>query len=556
MTARKMSVQPDSQTANARPDRKPPIKSASLRTRLVTPKTDTTNEQNDANAADETTDLPATTGPDTPPRHGIGGRDDVANARRFVTMHRARFRYVPKMAVWYRWDGYRWAEATEHDLLCAARQMADGIYRETAAIADARDQADMAAWAKTSHSRAGMQNAIAVAVSFPNICVDDTDFDTDPMLFNVRNGTIDLRTGELRPHRPADYITKRSPVLYDPNATLPEWDAFLADTVNGEAPMLDFLRRAAGYTLTGGGAEEMFFVVHGPSRTGKGTFLESLAATLGEYSVTLGFNSLLTQKNTGGPRPDLLALRGARLAIASEGAKGMRFDTPGLKRIVGRDTISERDLYRKPSPFVVQAVLWLATNERPQVDPKDDAMFERLKEIPFDRTVPKERRDPGLKTLLKNTRRAGPAILAWAVRGALDWQRDGLKVPERVEQATAEYKDEMDPLRDWLADECLFAPDARVQPEPLRRSYEKYAGASGTDPMTPHDFKLQLEGRGLKQGRVGKKGTRFWLGIGLLADRDTPNMDATGGDVAYAEVHTLPDAPSFDDATSEGGEHV
>ncbi len=283
-----------------------------------------------------------------------------------------------------------------------------------------------------------------------------------------------MKPGELREHRREDLITKLAPVEYDPEARLDLWDRFLAEATGGDQELMRFLQRAAGYSLTGETDEEKLFFVHGPAAAGKSTFLEALKAAMGDYAQTADFETFLARQQVGGPRNDVARLAGARLVISIEVDEGKRLAEGLVKTLTGGDTVTARFMYRESFEFKPQMKLWLAANHAPKVSDDDEAMWRRILRVPFERVIPKEKRDPKVKATLRDPEIAGPAILAWAVQGCLTWQREGLGVPPIVEQATSAYRLDNDPLREFFASCCVFGPTKTVTVSDLNNEYESW----------------------------------------------------------------------------------
>ena len=234
--------------------------------------------------------------------------------------------------------------------------------------------------------------------------------------------------------------------------------------------------------LTGDTGEELFAFVYGPARSGKSTFLNALQGALGPYAHAADFSSFIKggTPTPGGHRADVLALEGRRLVVAIETSRGMNLDVKLVSQLTGGDVLSARGAYGKVvENFKPQFTLFLAGNDRPVVDDLDEALWERLREVPFAYTVPKERRRPELKRRLTDPADGGPAVLAWAVRGCLDWQRHGLITPACVERASQQYRAEVDPLVDFIADTCIVRSDARAAVGALYEAYRAWCERNG-----------------------------------------------------------------------------
>ena len=441
---------------------------------------------------------------------------DLGNARRLVAEYGERILYCRPLRTWYVWDGVRWAKDQRGKIFDLAKRTVLALWADVEDAPDLRTRERIAKHALQSESEPRIRALVALAESDPAISVLPVDLDADPWLLNVGNGTLNLKTGELLPHQPEDRITKLAPVTYDPKACLPLWDEFL-DRALPDAELRTFVRRAVGYSLTGSTQEEVLFFVHGPAASGKSTFVESMKAALGDYAVTADFATFLASKGAGGasPRSDLVRLAGARFVSSAEVDKGRRMAEGLVKLLTGGDTVTARALYRGETEFVPAFKLWLVANDRPRVPDDDEPLWRRILEVPFVVPIPAEERDASVKATLRDPEIAGPAILAWAVEGYQFWQQSGLDPPEAVRFATASYREEMDPLREFVAERCRFDGEATVKADALWKAYQEFSKDAGERfPLERRSFTERLKKLGLEHNTGGRI-TR-WAGIGLL----------------------------------------
>ncbi len=327
---------------------------------------------------------------------------------------------------------------------------------------------------------------------------------------NVSNGTLDLRTGELRPHRREDWLTKITPIVYDPEASCPQWHAFLRCILAGRQDVIDFLQRAIGYSLTGDTSEQCLFLLHGTGANGKSTFLEIARALLGDYAEQAEFSTFL-HKDRDTVRNDLAKLRGARFVSAVEVEEGRRLSEVVVKQLTGGDTITARFLFKEFFDFKPGFKLWLAANHKPVIRGTDYAIWRRIHLVPFTVTIPREEQDKKLPAKLKKEL---PGILAWAVKGCLAWQQDGqLVAPGAVEAATTAYRAEMDLIGGFLDECCVQQENAHAEASDLYNAYRVWSGDKIT---TQTAFGRRLGERGFVRGRNTVTGHIIWRGIGLL----------------------------------------
>jgi putative DNA primase/helicase len=440
---------------------------------------------------------------------------DLGNARRLIHRHGVDLRFHVASHRWLVFDGQRYVPDETHEVQRLAKDAALSIYNEAASAEDSKLKERLAAWAIRSQAGQRLREMVELAISEPGIPVTAQALDRDPWAFNVLNGTLDLRTGVLHPHDRADLITKLAPVTFDPSATCPTFDAFLRRILSDDAETLAFIQRAVGYSLTGLVTEQVLFLLYGTGANGKTRFLESQRLLLGGYSAQADFSSF-TERRGEGPRNDLARLHGARLVLSSEANEGRHLDEAVVKQLTGGDTIAARFLYGEHFEFRPQFKLWLAANHRPNVRSVGEAMWRRIRLIPFQVTIPESERDPQLGEKLAAEL---PGILNWAVDGCLAWQRGGLGGAPAVRAATDEYRQEMDELAGFLADRCSLNPLAKTPASELYTAYRAWCGGAGERVQSQRWFGLRL---GERPGLAKRKTARavVWHGVGLVEHMD------------------------------------
>jgi putative DNA primase/helicase len=454
---------------------------------------------------------------------------DLGNAERMVTRFRGEIRYCSPRHLWFAWDSRRWQLDETGEINRKAKATVRAIYKEAAACSDENIRKAIAKHAYDSESGGRVAAMISFARSETGIPVMPAELDADPWLFNVLNGTIDLRTGKLGPHRREDLITCLSHVAYDPTARSELWERYLSDVTNGDAELAAYLQRAVGYALCGEASERAFFFLYGPGGTAKSTFIDVIAAAFGEYHSATSSDTWLVQTHTGGNRGDLVRLAGKRLVTSTEFKKNVRFDEKIMKSATGGDLIVASAKYEGVIEFKPSFTLWFAANDAPNIRDDDEAAWERVRRIPFDYRIPPEKKDRTLKRRLCETDVLA-AVIAWAVQGCLDWQRDGLGTAAAISRSNADYRKDMDPVVGFFEDHCVFEAGATVDASALRRAYEDWCKEQGIRfTLSGKDFaqRLQAKPRNCTDGK--SNGRRLWKGIRLLERWEDPRTPGTPG---------------------------
>jgi putative DNA primase/helicase len=432
--------------------------------------------------------------------------------------------YVHARKSWLIWDGRRWTTDQTGEVERCAKETVRSIALEVATLyesagrtkdsayrAELSEAAEaLAKWARQSEKADRLRAVVSVAQSESDIAVVPQNLDTNPWLLNCQNGTLNLRTATLSPHRREDRITKLAPVDYDADARCPAWLAFLDRVTNGDDQLVTYIQRCAGYGLTGCTSEQVLILLYGAGANGKSTFLEMIRSVLGDYAKQTDFSTFLS-RDRDGPRNDIARLDGTRFvtAVEAEGA-GRRLDEVVVKQMTGGDTVAARFLYQEFFEFRPTHKVFLAANHRPQVLGTDHAIWRRIRVIPFDVTIPDAERD---KKLPERLSQELPGILAWAVRGCMAWQKEGLREAESVRRATERYKDDMDPLGGFLETCCVVNPLARATAKDLYFAYVNWSEGAGEEVISSKAFGMRLAERGFKQQRSGS--ARFWTGVAL-----------------------------------------
>lgn len=360
-----------------------------------------------------------------------------------------------------------------------------------------------------AQSRRSMSDMITLAPSEVGMTVSVSAFDHNPDLLNTPNGIVNLRTGEIAPHDPSQLHMKCTAVAVDFDCPTPRFDEFMQEVFCGNQAVIDFVMRWLGYCLTGRTSEEKMLFLAGVGANGKSVLVNLMLRLMGDYASAMAMATLMQQR-PGAIRNDIAALQGVRLAVANEGNRGDVMDTAAVKSLTSGDPQTARKLYGEPFTFTPQAKIMLVSNNRPQVDGEDQAIWRRIGVVPFQRQFQPHEQDHGLAAKLFAE---GPGILGKFVKAAAEWYRDGLVIPEVLKAATADYHRDMDLVGGFIEDRCLIAANAETMATTLYAEFAEYARDAGAIVPTQTEFGRSLTLRGITTGRRG--GVRVRVGIAL-----------------------------------------
>lgn len=382
---------------------------------------------------------------------------EVGNAERLVHHFGEEFRFVPAWGEFLTWSSKHWNRDVEGVEMQRLSKDAIKRIKDEARWGIAADSAkakahkkSLLAWAKKSASRSTIDSTVKLTKSEPGVVLDHNELDRNNWLLNCSNGTVDLKTGKLRAHRPNDLLTKMSKVRYDPKARCPRWEAFL-EQVLPDKGVRDYLQRFIGYCLTGEVSERQFLLLYGTGKNGKSVFLKVLRLIFGPYAGTMEPGLLLARDAEAHPT-GVAALFGLRLAIASEVKQGRAFDEEAVKRMTGNDELSARRMREDWWSFWPTHKMIMALNDLPRVRDVTPSFWDRTSVIPFNVRIADDKDDKNLAQKLCQTE--GSGIFGWCVRGCLKWQREGLGRSTEVASAVAEYRDQEDTVGRFF-EECL-----------------------------------------------------------------------------------------------------
>ncbi len=427
---------------------------------------------------------------------------DVGNASRFANRHGENTRYCYERGKWLIWmDPGPWSWDESGQIVAKAKETALAIFDEARAAESDDERAKLASHAVKTQKKERLTAMTELAK--PDLAVPLRLIDANAMLFGCSNGVINLSNGSFTPHQREHFITCVSPVRFNADAKCPQWLTFIDRIMSGNQNLVGYLSRLAGLCITGSIRTQEFFILFGDGSNGKSVFVDTLAYIFGEY-FKLAPESLLIARHGGGNEhpTEIAGLRGKRLVVCSETEEGGRLRIQLVKKMTGDATLSGRFMRCDYIEFNRTFKLILITNNKPDIRESTNAIWRRIRLIPFDVIIQKHEVDEWLLDKLKDE---APGILNWIIAGCLDWQSGGMRPPEEVLVATQKYQADADPLADFVGT-CLITGDfARVSRSDLWDSYQAWAARTKKRTVSKsHHFLIASVGCQMFKKRCGR----------------------------------------------------
>jgi len=423
--------------------------------------------------------------------------EELGDGILFSELNGGQFLYNQSSLEWFKWEGHHWTTDVLDTSLAAVEMVAQSYAKELGKVLRGENDNISPEYRETLCKKlsrrirrlrreAGRQNVRKFAAANPvNALGTSGDvFDQDPWLLACANGVLDLRTGELRPGRPGDFISMASPVEWDDvEAKCSAWEKTLDEIFGADRELIKYVQRVFGYACTGLSKENVLPVLWGQGRNGKTTIVETISRILGPLAKPIQSEMLLDQgrsRSSAGPSPDIMSLRGLRMAFASEVDQNRKFSPSRIKWLSGSDTLVGRSPHdRRETCFQPTHTLFLLTNHKPHAPASEFALWERIHLIPFnfsfvDRDPQADNEFRADKDLSEKLEKEASGILAWLVRGTLKWIQLGLAPPKIIRDATAEYRRDEDVLADFLEECCHLDPGARESFSNLYQRFETW----------------------------------------------------------------------------------
>lgn len=453
-----------------------------------------------------------------------GGGDDIANGEVFAVMYRGCLLHIPETDEILRHDteaGWLNTVASKTTIV-AAKSVVQKIARDAGRVHDDDLRGKLLNRALRAGSNINRLTAMAkLGFAEPGMWASLREFDADPSLLGVKNGILRLDTLELMKPSPGVLVSKRVNVSFDSSAGCPVFEAFLA-RVQPDLEVRRLLQQLAGIWLYGEPLIQRFIFMHGHGANGKSTFMETMAFLLGDYVAAIPTEMLMQKRRDAGQAtPDLMMLKGARLAYCNETGEGRRLDAAVVKQLTGGDTITARPLHGDFISFRPSHSLVMTGNHKPFIDETGDGLWRRLLLIDWPVTIPEHQRDEALPARLRDE---AAGIANWALTGLRDFmQTHQLSIPASVCDATASYRSEQDILGAWFDEGLIRDDDEQVDTQSVYDDYRRWCAENGFSPITKSSLTRRLEERGILRGGQGR---RFYRGIRMLSGMGVPGAAA------------------------------
>ena len=405
---------------------------------------------------------------------------DSSNGRLFADVFKDKVRYVPERKKWFYFDGSHWCEDLESlKTMELCKELADALISYAINITDEHKRIEYVKYYNKWSARRNREILIKDARSIYPLSM--SQFDTNPYLFNCANGTLDLKTMTFYEHNPSDFLTKISPVVYDPAATSERFESFITEVMSNDEEKARFLQKVLGYALTGDTKYEcMFFLYGATTRNGKGTLMESILGVMGDYGNSVKPETIAVKQNTNSQAPseDIARLAGIRFANISEPPKGMLLNAAQIKSMTGNDTLNARFLHENSFDFKSQFKIYVNTNYLPVITYMTLFSSNRIFIIPFDRHFEPCEQDNTLKSEFAKAE-VQSAILNWLIQGYILLEKEGLNPPKTVTKATEDFNNDCDKVKRFF-EECLVGnPQAEVRTSKVYKAFREWCYSNG-----------------------------------------------------------------------------
>lgn len=457
---------------------------------------------------------------------------DLGNAERLIGQYGNKIRYCYERNSWLIFTGKRWDWDSGDKIREMAKRTARNIYMEAAYEEDPKKRDDLSKHAKLSEGNIRLKSMIELSQS--SVPITMADMNKDQFLLNVNNGTINLKTGELKPHDLNDYITFLIDIDYETNAASDLWDNFLLRIFENNTELIKYIQKSFGYAITGNQDEQSLWFFCGSGANGKTTLTGVIRDILGDYATEIDPLAFAIDKNARtGPNESIASLYNKRFAASTEIKTGMPLDVALVKRMTGGEQLRCERKFEHGFNFLPTHKLFLSGNHEPRINDTTNSIWNRLKYVRFNVSIPEEERIRGLRHTL--SREHNKAILKWLVDGCLLWQNEGLAEPKEVKGAVQAYRDSQDILHDFLFECCFIEPGESILCKELFSEYKKWADENDIDkPIGKQNFNSRLKEKNFRL-ESGHGNKQYWRGVRLKTEYEKVNL--------VNSVNTFPESP-------------
>ena len=441
---------------------------------------------------------------------------DMGNAELLTMLMGAHLLFNHQKKIWLVWNGHYWEPDPKAVVIKIVGTVARDRLNLAKDIEDAEERGRQCKWARGSENLGKMNAALEVAKSLPPVAQTGLEFDRNSLQSVFRNGVVNLVDGSIRPGERAEMSTKLIPFRYEPEADAPRWTQFMLEIFQGDEELVRWIQRASGYSMTGSVSEQCLFICHGDGGNGKSVFLNVLNRLLGTYGITTPFSTFESVEGAGRASPELARMDGKRFVAAREVKESRKMDEGKIKSLTGGDPIACRALYQDMYEYVPQYKIWVAVNHLPTVTDISEGMWRRIQTVPFDATFT-SKPDKNLEPTLMEE---AEGILAWLVRGAMDWYENGLGTAAAVTRATEDYRAGSDYIAELLEDKCAIGGDIKrgAKASDLFATYKEWCFDNNTSPVTNKIFREGMMRKHFTQDRFNDG--NVWKEVRIIGAQD------------------------------------
>lgn len=447
-------------------------------------------------------------------KHGglPGTNRATEQAEMLEKLWQGKYRWADHKGKWMKWTGKCWQEVSECVAVReASKTLRDYYARQMETVTSETLAAKLVSLMDKACNIREVKTMLTYVQGASGILTLSEQWDSDGYILNVNNGTIDLRTGKLRPHDPEDLCTHLAPVDYDSMASGSAWEEHIRYAIP-DADTRRQLQRDLGVSLVGGSLQEALPIWYGQGANGKSTTARVLQAVLGSYAGTAAPN-LLIQKRFAQHPTELADLKGKRMVFSTEVGYSDRLDEVKVKQLTGGDRIKARFMGQNFFEFSRTWTIFLLCNQKPTIIGNDHGIWRRIRLVPWTVVRPLNEQEPQ-DMIVKRLLEEAPAILRWLLDGLADWYSNRAWIAREVSVATQEYQSEQDTVIEFIEDCCKKDPDGTITMKGMYEAYVEWCELQGYTPLTKRHFETRLSGHGFEKKR-GTGGVRYWVGYTL-----------------------------------------